>query len=412
MQQPPGRKSETLSGASFGENRRPLYNQRRLAEHDLDARRRFFRDDSGEMGNIGQNPPEAGDELTRRRRDNLSDLCKRRADGDVRAFAGKLRRSPSTLYKWLDGSRRISDRIAREIERHLGLVANALDQPRSGLANAYYLMVNVQGHRIRGFIEYLRQFDAIQEASALFGEKDVFIKIEATEAQFQRMVLHQLQTYPGVRHTQTFKSLERSRWQRKQVELHLLPEDKPEPRGFLDGFIERKTEALMDGFRAIDKKEICIHKDDAVAVLPLDILSHLREEAKSTMRWSKDRFRDNKDVLAGEKNKVMENCRLLRIILLDDKARASLHRVKVTVDKCQDAGIQVKLLNEEDWRPTPGHGDPEGYTIYDSEFIVVQKRRSDLLLFSTAALQAYLNNFDNNWAQARHPGEYFELHDA
>ena len=342
-----------------------------------------------------------------RRRKNLNDLLKRRANGNVAQFSSLLAKSSSGIYKLLNGRRAISDKIAREIENRLGLAAGWLDHGQGELVNTYYLMVNVVGHRVRGFIEYLRDFDVIMEASALFGEKDVFVKFEATEAEFQRIVLHELQHYPGVRHTQTFKTLERSRWQREQVELHLMPEDLPTPKGFVEKFIERKTMALMQGLKAIDEKDICIHKDDDVTALPEQVLPYLEKQAKSTMRWSKERFRDKRSLLEQESKTIKEGKPIYRILLLDHNARQRLHRVKDTIDLTLEAGIELRVLDEEDWRPTPDHGGPEGYTLYDDSYVIVQKKHNDRLLFSSDKVKTYITNFRNNWLQARIPEDYF-----
>lgn len=89
-----------------------------------------------------------------------------------------------------------------------------LPPPRGGKVLAYVL-IKVPAKQIGGVLEALKGFDGISEASVVYGETDIFAKVEvADQAELDRVVVEQIQGIAAVESTRTFIAIGGMRWTR------------------------------------------------------------------------------------------------------------------------------------------------------------------------------------------------------
>jgi len=193
------------------------------------------------------------------RLENVERLLEEEWGGNKSKMEKELGLGQSTVGKWISRGN-VPDAPARKIEEHLGLKRGELDRSVEPPLRVYYVMVSIRGHRVREFINYLRFFPIVREVSALFGEMDVFVKVESTEREFQDLVLRKMQRFPSVRYTKTFQGLEGARWQVAQEAVDLNFGRDGGSEGLLSRIINLKMEAIFNGLEALDRNLVTLSK--------------------------------------------------------------------------------------------------------------------------------------------------------
>ena len=342
------------------------------------------------------------------RLENVKRLLEERWDGNKSRMEKDLGLSQSTVGKWFSRNN-VPDAPARKIEEHLGMDPGALDRSAEPPLRVYYVMVSIRGHRVRDFIDYLRLFPIVREVSALFGEMDVFVKVESTEWEFQDLVLRKMQRYPSVRYTKTFQGLEGARWQVAQEAIDLNLGRDGGNEDLISRIINLKMKAIFNGLEALDRNLVILSKSDPFDVHPKEILEKVKSEALWTSRYSKDRFRKDKELLSCSRKITRDGgVRIRKIYLLDGPARGRLDLVKNHAEQYIESGATVRILDEEKWIQSSYSASPEGYIIADEDLVLIQKRQECRIRFGEDDIREYRDNFEHNWRNASDLDTYLE----
>ena len=343
------------------------------------------------------------------RLENLQLLLNKHWDGRRNQLEIALGIGKGGVSKWFQRHNMPQHR-AREIEQYLGLEPGILDKPAVSLERIYYVMVSIQGHRVRDFIEFLQPISIVKEACALFGEMDVFVKVECVEKEFQDLVLRKMQRYPSVRYTKTYQGLDGARWQKPQGRVDLEGAVDRSSDDFISRLVHNKMDLIFNDIRALDESRIMLSRSGSMAVHPKEILENVRKPVLWTSRFSRERYSNDRELLLLEKNiAANQGVEIRRIVLLDAKARKHMDRVNQRVVKECDAGLTVRLLDEVLWVSSRFNASPEGYMIADDDLVMVQKKREDFLMYGENDIREYKRNFKNNWLIAMDPDTYFGM---
>jgi len=342
------------------------------------------------------------------RLDNVKRLLDEKWGGNKRKMERELSLSQSTVGKWISRGN-VPDAQARRIEDHLGMERGELDRSDEPPLRVYYVMVSIRGHRVRDFIEYLRFFSIVREVSALFGEMDVFVKVESTEREFQDLVLRKMQRYPSVRYTKTFQGLEGARWQTAQEAMDLSFGGDGGNEDLISRIINLKMKAIFNGLEALDRNLVTLSKGDPFGVHPKEILDNVKSEVRWTSRYSKDRFRNDRELLSCSRKATRDRGASIRkIYLLDDEAQSQLDRVKNHAQQYIENGVTVRMLDEEKWICSLYGATPKGYIIADEDLVLIQKKQECHIRYGEEDIREYRDNFEHNWCIASDLDAYLE----
>lgn len=346
------------------------------------------------------------------RKQNLLAILNRDFNAQRSALADHLDISSGGLNKYIGKgkTRPISDRTARSFERRLGLDAQALDLVNhSDNVNFYYVRIVFEGHSVDDFLRKLYEFSIIQEASAQYGETDIFIKIESTEEQFQKLVFDHLRTFPGVSTTITSQALSSARWQRRQQKHFNIPSKSDSTETHLNAFLQSKSRELYKQIEQLDKGEhIIVGLDDMETVRYKDLLSESRREVLVT-KWV-----DESNIEAFEKNLAkyasliddQVNLKLLVIYenALSPKLQQHLQAHLMTYKKYANQ-TALSLISSE-WVNSHYDRGCEWFTIFDGHLVSIREKSFIKLHYSKTMLDHYQKVFSKNWDKALRMREY------
>jgi DNA-binding Lrp family transcriptional regulator len=80
-----------------------------------------------------------------------------------------------------------------------------------------YILMKVPGKDVEDLLERLKDFQEIQEASTLYGESDVILKVQVKDQdQLDRLVMEKLHGLPMVESTRTFIVIGHLHWRREE----------------------------------------------------------------------------------------------------------------------------------------------------------------------------------------------------
>ena len=351
------------------------------------------------------------------RKANLRIILERDFDSDRNKLAKTLGKQVTTIASWFssgNSARPISDKMARSIEVSLELDHGELDHKPRGGKNIYYVMVCISGYRLEDFIKRLRKYsDLVLEVSALFGEMDMFIKIEADESEFQNFILHVVHKFPGVKSTKTFMGLSQPRWQVAQEAIECISDSEPSNVKYIDHFIEQRISYHYKKIDEMDKTgAILLDKNDPVPISYMEIIQEIKQGLRTTYRWlkeSREKSAIHSDILSLIKNKISQGLVSRRIILLEDKVEQHhVAAIKADISKYQNIGCKVRVLFEKEWIPTPNHPGAEGFNIFDDQLLTIQKRQYTHIHYHDRTILNYIDTFENNWGRAKE-GEQMKM---
>lgn len=354
------------------------------------------------------------------RRNNLLKILESHFSGNRSQLAMKLHIAVPTLNKYLSTgktSREISDSKARQFERRLGLSPKALEQKDKDQTNLYYVKIGFSASKVNQLLEKLYQFEAIQEASAQYGETDIFLKIEATEEEMRELVFERIRILPGVYSTNTSQVLAHSNWQREQLARYDVYADESSPQDLLTTFIRDKNKALYKEIEALEKgDQVIIGNDDYHTIDYLQLLSCTHDRVRMTKRFQR-RFKKEdiekfEEDLQQETQHIASDAVLNCLIIID---KATSEAIQATLKRMLDRiptekNKVIRIMLEEGWISSRYQHEAEHFTIFDQQLVSIMGRKSITLRYSPPIVEHYTTVFEKNWRNASHSGYwYFHL---
>ncbi|CAA6802837.1 MAG: Unknown protein [uncultured Thiotrichaceae bacterium] len=340
------------------------------------------------------------------RKQNLLSILNKDYKAQRTALADRLDISSGGLNKYIGNgkTRPMSDRTARLFERRLGLEFQALDTvAHADNVNFYYIRIVFEGHSVNEFLRKLHKFSIIQEASAQYGETDIFIKIKSTEAQFQKLVFDHLRAFPGVSTTITSQALSSARWQRKQEGHNNIPGSEDSTETYLNSFLQSKSRELYKQIAQLDKGEhIIVGLDDMETIRYQDLLSESTREVLVT-KWvfenDIDAFEDN---IAKYSRLVDDQVTLKLLVIYDDSLPAKMQQqLQAYLEKYTRYTNQTTLsLVHSQWVNSNFDRGCEWFTIFDGHLVSIREKSFIKLHYSKTMLDHYQKVFQKNWNKA------------
>lgn len=340
------------------------------------------------------------------RKQNLLNILNKDFNAQRSALADHLDISSGGLNKYIGKgkTRPISDRTARSFERRLGLDAQALDTvSHSHNVNFYYVRIVFEGHSVNEFLRKLHEFSIIQEASAQYGETDIFIKIESTEEQFQKLVFDHLRTFPGVSTTITSQALSSARWQRRQEKHNNIPSKDGSAETHLNTFLQSKSRELYKQIEQLDKGEhIIVGFDDMETVRYNDLLSESRREVLVTIWVDKNNIDAFDKNIAKYPSLIDEQVTLKLLVIYDSALPPKMQQQLLTYLKRQNSYANQAVLSLVHTQGINSHFDRgcEWFTVFDGYLVSIRQKSFIKLHYSKAMLDHYQKVFQKNWNKA------------
>ena len=348
-----------------------------------------------------------------KRREYLKYILEEEYDSNRDKLAADLTIAKTTLNKYLSRgkSRPISDRTARQFEKRLGIPTRALDQTYNTVnTNIYYIQVNYAGSQADELLRSLKRFDIVKEACIQYGSSDVFIKIEATEQECQKVVLNAIRLFPGVTNTTTSQALNSARWQRNQVEYSRLPEKENTPHAVLQNYIETKRQELYEELQALEKgKRIIIQKNDYNTLNFYDLLEKSESNVKMIVFYNHKTHRQLEKELFDSRKKNKSNIHYQILLLTDDNFNQEFeNKLKRFKNKLlEDKNTYVLHTNENTWIGDRRYGKGITLTIIDEYISSVLNGNSYTLSYKKEEVGKYCKLFNNNWSFIQYQNHFY-----
>lgn len=150
------------------------------------------------------------------RRNNLRRIIDEQFDGKQSNFAQALNVKPSQVSNMLRGKVAIGDSMAHRIEALVNLSQGDLDKQPEKIITAY-IWVSIFAYKASYLLETLHKYECVKETAVVYNnEKEIFVKLQATEAMIQEILMQVIQPYQGVRYTLTVIAMDGFHWQREQ----------------------------------------------------------------------------------------------------------------------------------------------------------------------------------------------------
>lgn len=343
---------------------------------------------------------------TETRKQNLLDILNKDFKAQRTALADRLDISSGGLNKYIGKgkTRPISDKTARSFERRLGLNPQALDAvTHSENVNFYYIRIVFEGHSVTDFLRKLYEFSIIQEASAQYGETDIFIKIESTEEQFQKLVFDHLRAFPGVSTTITSQGLSSARWQRKQEEHNNIQGRDNSTETHLSAFLKSKSRHLYKQIEQLDKGEhIIVGFDDMETIRYKDLLSESTREVLVTKWVFENDMEAFKDNIAKYARLIDDQVTLKLLVIYDDSLPVKMQQqLQTYIAKYTRYANQTALsLVNSQWVNSNFDRGCEWFTIFDGHLVSIREKSFIKLHYSKTMLDHYQKVFNKNWNKA------------
>ncbi|RTZ63339.1 MAG: hypothetical protein DSZ29_07210 [Aquificaceae bacterium] len=348
------------------------------------------------------------------RQQYLKHILEEEYDNNRASLAKKLNIAPTTLNKYLSSGkyRPISDRTARQFEKKLNCTKNAFDYAyhRESI-NIYYVRVTFSGGHPHEFLCSLHRHSIVKEASAQYGESDIFIKIEATEEEYQCLTFNNIRLFPGVIKTTTSQALNTSRWQRSQAEYFQIASEKQSPHKVVQRYIYSKRKELYDELQMLDKgNEIIVHSDDINPLNYQELLENADDNIKMSLFYNhrtQDRLEEE---LLKYRAKTKPEIQYRILLITNERISSDLYqKLKNFTEKLEkDRNTKVYTIEERDWTSDRLERNGITLTIVDDLVVSILNRRSFTLGFKPEVVSRYNKIFARNWKIAKYPTRFYK----
>jgi DNA-binding Lrp family transcriptional regulator len=341
---------------------------------------------------------------------HLKSILEEEYDGNRDRLAQKLNIAPSTLNKYLSKgkNRLISDKTARQFEKRLKIKTKSLDYAEN--TNVYYVRVVFAGSHPREFLENLRRHEIVKEASAQYGEADIFIKIEASEKEYESLVFDNIRLFPGVVSTTTSQALNTSRWQRHQVEYYLVAEPEKSPHSILQNYIESKRQELYEELYELDKgKNIVVHKYDINALDYYKLLENAKYNVKMTLFYNQHTEGQLEKELCDARRQINADVEYKILLFINNKMTSDIEvNLQHFIKKLKaDQTTEVYVADERHWVGDRTDRTGITLTIIDDSIVAILRGRFFTLAYKEDVVAHYSRLFKRNWNTAKDEGRFY-----
>ncbi|MGB1311097.1 MAG: Lrp/AsnC ligand binding domain-containing protein [Leucothrix sp.] len=340
------------------------------------------------------------------RQSNLRYLLDNRFEGDIVKLAEVIHRGVGTIRKYLSPRRErsINSATARVIERSLALDTGYLDSEYHGKLTIYYVTLKVSRNFTYSVVERIQAYSEAVECSAILGEFDVLIKVEAATYHELQVFYDKLSRLPGVQRTKTYPAVGSIRWQRQQSANQSLQN----PNSFTHYADEYKHHRILECLEEIRKLEAgnILSDDSQLNRVDLNALMLTVRTEFNAIRLHDEAYDNEAEYLAAERERIADGMISKRIITLpknftsnpmnQSKYDALLETAKGLIA----IGSQIRFIFVEEWITNNNH-IPECFAVVDKQFVYVKEneKRSRLLTLHED-LKRYKHAFKVNWGRS------------
>ena len=351
--------------------------------------------------------------ISKARQQHLKKILVDEYSSNRNELAQKLNIALSTLNKYLSVGkyRAISDKTARQFEKRLGHKAKYLDNTQHNESNnIYYVRVTFSGGHPHEFLRKLRHHDIVKEASAQYGEADIFIKIEAPEEEYQSLIFNTIRLFPNVTKTTTSQALNTSRWQRDQAEFYQLPKEAGSPHYILQDYIETKRQELYDELNDLDAgRKIVVNKNDIHSIDYYELLENSKHKIMMTLFYNLQTQVQLEKEFFESREKTHRDVQF-KILLLTNNTRSGdldqrLNEFTHTLRSYHNT--EVHIMNAKSW--IGDRREPNGMTltIIDDLIVSILKGNSFTLGYKAEVVEHYSKIFERNWVKTKNQGRFY-----
>ncbi len=351
---------------------------------------------------------EQNDDVAPLRGENLKKIIDEQYHGDYEYVSGLLGREVDTIKKYIlkNGSRKISDKIGRDIERKLKLPYGYLDRNKNQdqQKDTYYIVLSVDDSETHDIIEWLyTNALEVKECSAILGQFDILLKIEVPSFHYLEMFFSRISQLPKVVRTQTFAAVDSLRWQREQAGHYSVKNPKISET-FLDYYKCTRISNLMKEIHDIERGKIVASDGFSDRISLLEIMHWTKKSFFAVREYNED-IPDYDSYLDAEKSRISSGILSKRIFILpnDILNYTRDHDIlKKTLNEASDIikiGGDIKFIFQDSWIYRKDNTKPECFAIIDNSFVFVKKKMIDksVLHGDREYIDIYQQLFNQNW---------------
>lgn len=342
------------------------------------------------------------------RGENLKRIIEEQYQGNYEYVSELIGREVDTIKKYItkNASRKISEKIARDIERKLKLPYCYLDKSENHdqQKDTYYIVLSVDDSETHDIIEWLYEntFE-VKECSAILGQFDILLKIEVPSFHYLEMFFSRIARLPKVVRTQTFAAVDSLRWQREQMPYYSVKNPKVSET-FLDHYKSTRISNLLKEIHDIERGKIVASDGFSERISLLEIM-YWTKNSFFAVREYRENISDYDSYLEEEKNKIASGVISKRIFIVPDdvldsaEARYGLQRTLNEAKDIIDIGGDVKFVFRGNWIYRRDNTNPECFAIVDNSFVYVKKKLAgkSVLHGDKEYIDVYQQLFNQNW---------------
>lgn len=346
-------------------------------------------------------------------------LIDTRFNGDKEKFCEQVVYKVGTINHFLcpTSQKSCGSHAARTIERKLDLEPKTLDTPRTEKKQIYYVAISTNAKYTYEIVTQLQKEKNVMECSAVLGDFDILIKVEVESFKFLDMLLAKLVKFPGVKRSQTYKSIDSLHWQRKQKEQLEIPkkDDRLYIHNGISRFIYKKIEHLYNEVKLLKKETIIVKDSDLIGVENYQILEGTKKSI-CAIRVFDSYMKTFEEFLKAEKKLIEENnIDSRRIIIL---SKNKVHRYKTKgwsevqdlYEKYERIGSKVRFLYDDQWISSGREIGLKKFIILDDEFVCIREEEKTayedddngqmIIIRNNEVIQMYMDTFNTNWSKS------------
>jgi len=285
------------------------------------------------------------------RRNNLKRIIDEQYQGNQAAFARAIEVKPTQMSNMLNGKAPIGNSMAQRIENLIGWERGDLDLPPEKIFTAY-IYVEIPIPLASSLLETLREYECVKEAAVVYGnDRQVFVKLQATEKRIQEIIMQVISPHQGVRGTHTSIVMSGHHWQKEQAAqaLEIMPSVNPSKSSlngdeegltlYVDEYRSRLTQSqlenplytshlnnMIDNWQEMGNRleqafagQVSITQEDQLLLYPLSLLEKAQSSLYASVVWQQrtaaERGREQqciekqKNIINQKKNRYLQNIR-------------------------------------------------------------------------------------------------------
>lgn len=340
---------------------------------------------------------------------NLKALIDIECNGDRNEAARRIDTGIKNLERYLYGTRDLGDKIASKIEEGFDLGQGYLSMEHKASKPIYYITVKIKGDFLYPFIEATRGVDEIVECSAVLGDFDAILKVEAEEFKFLEIASRKISKMPGVIRTRTYQTIPTLRWQEKQDAGEYIYPQEDSFSNCLEEYIYKNIISCLEEANQWESGEIYIPTNTKAQKHPIS-LSEIYGSVKSKMCVVRKHTRAkeiDEELFSIETKKISdEKVCSKRIVVLEkedeDYFLDNYKKLMELEERFSSIGCSVRFILSSQFIPTDLSQTYEHYIIVDDEFVMVVRSQQERIYFKKEPryVNMYIDSFEESWEEA------------